>query len=435
MDTVRLNEPLSHQAVELPRRETSRRAEHGLPGGDGSQCASINRVSSNPILSSYPHGHHTDPQYMFSTHTNPPDTWRKPLLATFASIGALSGILFVLLPTGKTWVPLVVALLTILGNVGYAVGIVCSNAYLPDLAREDERERVGVLGQVALGSGDDQALTMPEQSERDEVEPLLSQPEIAGIPISISPISPTDVAFAATARDTSHLVTTTPTIPDANLPDDPNSLSLTTSRISSTGTAIGFFSGVAVLALLLLPVSLMGGSTASLRLAIALSGVWWAVWSVPAVWGLPGRVDRVGSASLGEGVGMVGHKDTNEDEGWKWGDGWRRVGRMIRWKETKRLKNLFVFLLTWIFLSDGMFMFPATVHVYVQKGITANAQDSTPPPTLPFSTPRPTYTCPHQPSSSLASSSNFQPSFRPSSLPVSSGLKDGQTPKYWLESR
>lgn len=124
--------------------------------------------------------------------------------------------------------------------------------------------------------------------------------------------------------------------------------SYTTSRLSSTCTALGFFSGVSVLALLLVPVTLMGGSTFSLRLAVGLSGVWWIVFLIPAAYGLPGVQDT--------GKGRTGRK---AEERPALGDGWRRVGRMIRPDEVRRLSNLFTFLLTWIFLSDG-----TSIHLY-----------------------------------------------------------------------
>lgn len=51
--------------------------------------------------------------------------------------------------------------------------------------------------------------------------------------------------------------------------------SLATSHVSSTAVAAGFGAGILVLTVLIVPVTLMHGSTLSLRLAIASSGVWW----------------------------------------------------------------------------------------------------------------------------------------------------------------
>lgn len=116
-------------------------------------------------------------------------------------------------------------------------------------------------------------------------------------------------------------------------------LSLTTSRLSSTGTAIGFFSGVSVLTLLLIPVMVLGGSTFSMRLAIGLSGVWWALFTVPTCIGLPGGASGHGS-------------DFNASQV---KEAWLKVGKMVVPKQIRHLPNLYTFLLAWIFLSDGKF--------------------------------------------------------------------------------
>lgn len=157
----------------------------------------------------------------------------------------------------------------------------------------------------------------------EEARSLLSEPLSA--PVS-SAISPADLAKSpAAAGSVTHEQYST-------------LLSLTTSRLSSTGTALGFLSGVSVLTLLTVPVTLLGGSTLSLKLAIGLSGIWWALFTVLAGWGLPGGVRMSGGLGNGQWLSVA----------------WRRVGQMVSRKEIRRLSNLFTFLFAWIFLSDGM---------------------------------------------------------------------------------
>ena len=105
------------------------------------------------------------------------------------------------------------------------------------------------------------------------------------------------------------------------------------------GTALGFLSGVSVLALLIIPVTLMGGTTSSLRLAVGVSALWWAVFTIPSWRGLPS--------------GSVSKESGRETSGIGLGQGWKRVGGMIKPNEIRQLPNLFTFLLAWIFLSDG----------------------------------------------------------------------------------
>jgi len=55
---------------------------------------------------------------------------------------------------------------------------------------------------------------------------------------------------------------------------------LATSRISSTAIASGYASGIAALVLLVIPVTLMGGSLFSLRLAICGAGAAWGLGTI-----------------------------------------------------------------------------------------------------------------------------------------------------------
>jgi hypothetical protein len=85
---------------------------------------------------------------------------------------------------------------------------------------------------------------------------------------------------------------------------------------------------------------LMGGTTSSLRVAVGVSAIWWAVFTIPAWRGLPGGGKSV-DQHRSSGVSSLAH-------------GWKRVATMIKPSEIKSLPNLFTFLLAWIFLSDGM---------------------------------------------------------------------------------
>lgn len=225
-------------------------------------------------------------------------------------------MLFLLFPsTPHRYTPLAAAVLTVVGSVAYATSIVCSNAFLPGLAKGDEK--VSMASRAMVNSDDvaERRMSFVEETER-----LL--------------------ASAVRADPTSDLFP--PTLEPG--PDTPysTSLSLSTSRLSSTGTALGFLSGLVMLIALIVPVTLLHGTTASLQLAIGLSGVWWAVFTVPAWYGLPGG-DREGGGKAGSRTGLV--------------NAWRRVGGMVRWSEMKALPNLYTFLLAWIFLSDGMWSF------------------------------------------------------------------------------
>lgn len=226
------------------------------------------------------------------------------------------------------WVPVLTAGLTIIGNVGYATSIVCANAFLPGLAREDPAVLQGVP-------------EIPRQGERggDEEEGQALLSNLAELALSSERLAVDD------RERLGH--------PMSNGADSETSLSLAMSRISATGTAIGFGSGVTVLGLLLIPVVIDEGSTKSLCLAIGLSGLWWSVFTVPAWIGLPTGSQRTEKA--GATPSLFGSLGT----------GWSRVGRMIHPQEVRKLPNLFTFLLAWIFLSDG-----ESIMYYVYLNLT-----------------------------------------------------------------
>jgi UMF1 family MFS transporter len=214
--------------------------------------------------------------------------WRKRLLVVLAYTGAISSTILLGLPTLDSltaWIPLTTALITIISNVCYATSLVCANAFLPVLAREDP----SVIAAIT---------PRHEGGDEGEEDALLPVPEL-----------------------------------DVNLTVQQDKvLSLTVSRLSSMATGLGFFSGVFVLALLTIPISLSGGSTKGLCIAVGLCGIWWGVFTLPAAIGLPGGA--------------------REDAG-SYFEGWRKVGQMIQPSEIRMLPNLFIFLFAWIFLSDG----------------------------------------------------------------------------------
>lgn len=77
---------------------------------------------------------------------------RKLMMRLFATIGALATILMFLLTAGLWWLG---GVLFIIANLAFGAAIVFYNAYLPDIASEDERDRVSSYGWAMgyLGGG------------------------------------------------------------------------------------------------------------------------------------------------------------------------------------------------------------------------------------------------------------------------------------------
>jgi len=125
-------------------------------------------------------------------------------------------------------------------------------------------------------------------------------------------------------------------------------LATETSRISSMGIALGYGAGICLLIVALIPVTKLNGSTFALRLAIGLSGIWWALFSIPAAIWLP-------NPPFPSMEGTMDHKERNLSR--EIVAAWIRLINMLRWAEIKRLRNTFKFLAAWFLLSDGQRFF------------------------------------------------------------------------------
>jgi UMF1 family MFS transporter len=256
--------------------------------------------------------------------------WRKRLLIACAAVGSLSAALFTVLPAGpKSWLPPAAAGITVIANAAYAASIVCANAFLPALAREDPDVRAAKIEMEVEAEAEAAGQVRAQGGESGEEENG-SRHRVSHEDEDANVEHETHALLGAT---TSSSTSTRAAETYAAL------LSSTTARLSSTGTAIGFFSGVAMLVLLLIPVTRGKGSTGSLELAVGLSGLWWAVFTVPAAHGLPGG------------------PRTPAPSAWL-AAAWARAGALLRPAEVRALPNLFMYLLAWVFLSDGELTIP-----------------------------------------------------------------------------
>ena len=229
---------------------------------------------------------------------------RKQLLLFFAFGGAISAMVFFVLPSSSpVWQ--ISSLLAIISNVCFGASIVALNAYLPSLARNSEE----VTKAAAALADAPQSTGLSEETEDSEDAGLLS----SGTPFALV---------------------------DAKA-EYSQALTMATSRISSRGIATGYLAGIILLIISLIPVTKMKGSTLSLRLAIGMSGVWWGFFSLPAAVWLPS----------GSATAEVPEKRTF------WRQilfSWRRLGEMLRWTEIGKLWNTFKYLAAWFLLSDGL---------------------------------------------------------------------------------
>jgi len=203
------------------------------------------------------------------------------------------------------------------------------NAYIPTLAQESP-EVVQILAKL----------------QTFQEEPSTADPD-ASIDNASAPLLSGDGSAAQDSGETGK------TLLEAEYQTE---LSRATSRISSFGIALGYGAGICLLIVALIPVTQLHGSTFSLRLAIGLSGIWWAVFTIPAAIWLPGSgVYRRGAVHLTNANSS--HGQALDDKEWNlWKEiiaAWIRLGTMLRWTEIKHLRNTFKYLAAWFLLSDG----------------------------------------------------------------------------------
>ncbi|KAJ2913083.1 hypothetical protein MD484_g7334, partial [Candolleomyces efflorescens] len=278
---------------------------------------------------------------------------RKRLLVFFALLGSLSATLFLLLPSSSPIWPLS-ALLAMFSNVGFGASIVAMNAYLPTLAKE--APEVSELGERLLKLQGKQKTPrrnpIPDSDHRDSSEPLLASS-------SSSPPSSTD--------DTLHTLQT----------EYDATLSATTARISSHGIAFGYIAGIVLLFVALIPVNMLQGSTWALRVAIGLSGIWWAAGTLPAAIWLPSAGETTPPSEAEVDAEEWGHSQPRagvSDEDWSMGReivrAWIRLGNMLRWSEVRKLKNTFKYLAAWFLLSDGFTTITSTALLFAKTSLS-----------------------------------------------------------------
>lgn len=130
------------------------------------------------------------------------------------------------------------------------------------------------------------------------------------------------------------------------------SQSRATSFISAIGIGTGYAVGICALLLCLIPVLILHGSTFSMRIAIASSGAWWALFSTPAFLLL-----RTTSSKPKLGLTLT--------------DGW--MGLFHIFKEAKKLKQTMQYLLAYIFLSDAFATIMSTATLFAKTVVNMPA--------------------------------------------------------------
>ena len=254
----------------------------------------------------------------------------------FGWLGALATIVYIALPSSSGAWPLAMPI-TVIANVGYGASFVALNAYLPGIAARDP----SVLA-VAEAEAEGR-----QQSSSASVDPKAEGGLVAGE--IHAPSVPFTAADEEKALD-SAIEKSTPVLLSTNPSQAYNkALSRAIARTSAHGIAIGYAASVFLLIITVIPVILLGGSTLSLRIAVAMAGVWWAAGSILTVFwlrtGERGDRPRIGREIVRSWVQILG---------------------MLRPSEIRKMANTFKYLAAWFVLSDGLTTITATAILFAR---------------------------------------------------------------------
>ena len=260
--------------------------------------------------------------------------YRKMLLTTFAFIGSISTMLFLLVvPT----VYLLGSLLAIIANTCFGASFVLLNSFLPLLVRYHPALLTRASERFGTGTDTDRSRDCrpfedhnPELVSDDATSPLLRACQ-------------TDRRGYETV--TGH----------RNVDCVSGELKLST-EISSYGIGIGYIGAVILQIVSIIVVVRTHRGTFSLRLVLFLIGLWWFVFSIPAIiWlrsrsgsPLPFTHDGKRHPSLIDYIVYA----------------WKSLGRTAR--HTRQLKDILLFLAAWFLLSDSIATVSGTAVLFAK---------------------------------------------------------------------
>ncbi|OLL23238.1 Autophagy-related protein 22-2 [Neolecta irregularis DAH-3] len=210
-------------------------------------------------------------------------------------------MLFITVP--RTWY-ILAGLLIIILNICFGSSMVCLNAFLPVLVRNYAYDSAGLFNSKIFGLSSVQSES-PELDAENMESATLMKPIHSNLPDS----------YAAQLNLSSH--------------------------ISSQGIAIGLVSGI-ILQLICIPLTISTGSgTSSLQYAVFVSGLWWFIFTIPSMRWLKSRPGPPLPTFYKDKLLLLQYIQY----------GWQSLFDTI--KETARLKDVIIFLVSWALLSDA----------------------------------------------------------------------------------
>ena len=265
-------------------------------------------------------------------------SYRKFFLVTFAFIGSVSTMLFLLVPPK---IYLLGGLLAVVANTCFGASFVLLNSFLPVLVRHHPSlQKDSGIGEILPGDAPDdrERESLPpafddlHQDSSDINAPLLGSGQSNDVSAAADPI-----AAAADSVITS------------------GALQISTS-ISSYGIGIGYIGAVILQMLSIVVIIATRQTTFSLRLVLFLVGLWWFLFTIPSVLWLRPRPGPPLPLSKSEGQNLSFARYIVY--------AWTSLGRTI--VRVRRLKDILLFLAAWFLLSDGIATVSGTAVLFAK---------------------------------------------------------------------
>jgi UMF1 family MFS transporter len=264
-------------------------------------------------------------------------SYRKLLLVVFACVGSVSTMLFLAV---KPEVYLLGALLAIIANTCFGASFVLLNSFLPVLVRHHP----------AVLKAEAQTAPADMHGEED------SQPYNGADDFDSSLNHDVYSPLLQSRRDSSNNRASTSENPSPTVrPESVTALQLST-RISSNGMGIGYIGAVILQVLCIGVVMVTHQTTFSLRLVLFLIGLWWLLFTVPAIlWLRPRPGPPLPFTSSGKHrrtwLGYMAYS-------------WKSLGKTL--VRARRLRDVGLFLAAWFLLSDGIATVSGTAVLFAK---------------------------------------------------------------------
>jgi UMF1 family MFS transporter len=269
--------------------------------------------------------------------------FRKTFLLWFAMIGSIATMLF-LAVVPRLYI--LGALLAMTANTCFGASFVLLNSFLPLLVRYHPTVQYqhSPAGSSYLDDDEDRSSSSSIRRDAQYSNELAAEESVMdGVVDATTALLPR----SASAADL--------TVPNPKSPATPSQELALSTKISSSGIAIGYIAALLVQTVSIIILIMFQSSTFGLRLVLFLIGLWWLVFSIPTAMWLRPR----------PGPPLHIHSSSNFNICLTYFTySWRSLGRTVT--HARQLKDLIMFLSAWFLLSDAIATVSGTAVLFAK---------------------------------------------------------------------